>query len=322
MKKILFILLALFFISNVSAFAPLSHTEIDEDLFNQSSSKIIESCRPYESEFKLGSLTPDLAVIYYYSNGGKDYKLTHNWNFADEVMRNAVTQDEICFAYGIAAHLIADSVSHNQMVPTAIKKVYIPNWLLHPLLEQKYDSVRASKHPNLKNSSNHVMDALYGSKGDRYASMVQKALGTNTDIDAKNELVKLSISLGTFFQTQYKPTGGTLIFKIYPAIAKLTYILYPIIGNVNSGNLDLYYDRAVELEVSSFSNWGSRYQISPHGFDTLNEADNSANIFTWIYVLIAFGIPVGLALWRKSWWYLMFIPVLLILEVVIVYILI
>lgn len=324
MKKLLIIILAsIFLISVVSAWAPSTHYQLTEDLFNNSNSKIIEQCQPYKDAFLLGAVAPDITVIYYYSEGGKEYKLTHNWNFADEVMQQARTQDEICFAYGIASHLIADSVSHNMAVPDSIKKTKIPNWVLHPLLEQKYDSVIRSQDKTLADRTSHMMDALKTSRGERYINMMQVALGENTGIDVKSEMYKLALSLDSkdFYDEQYAPSGGTIIFKLYPYVADFTELIYPIVGNIRAGDISRYYDRTEELMMNSYSNWGSRYQVSPHGFFALAEADQTAKLFNWVYLIIALGIPLGISIWRKNWKYMLLIPAIIILEIVIVYML-
>jgi len=323
MKKLFLILfISIFLLSPlVSSWGPATHTRLANELFENPQSKIITDCLPYKDAFLMGSMTPDITVIYYYSSGGKNYQLTHNHNFADEVMAQARTDEERCFAYGIEAHLIADSVSHNMAVPKAIKKTFIPNWLVHPLLEQKYDAVMMRRYPGLENQSEHMMDALFGSNGDRYVEMVEKALGDNIDFDVKSDMTKLAYALGGFYEESYKPRGETFIFKIYPYVADLTVFLEPILGSINVGETEFYFDKAQELLENSYNNWGSRYQISPHGFGTLKEADRTATLFNFVWILLMF-LPTGLFIFFKKrfrWRYLAFIPLMLLILILVIY---
>ena len=315
-----FILLMLFPL--VQSWGPSTHTKLVNDLFDNQESKIIQDCENYKDAFLLGSISPDLSVIFYYSEGGQNYKLTHNHNFANEVMQEAVTPDEVCFAYGITAHHLPDSISHNMAVPKAIKSTFMSNWILHPLLEAKYDAYQLKNTEGLRNQTEHMMDALYGPKGDRYAEMIQNALGDNVNIDVKNELVKLSFSLGTFYDSSYKPRGETFIFKAYPYISRFTVFLEPIFGGTNSGDTKLYFEKSEEILTNAYNNWGSRYQISPHGFSALKDADSFAKWFNWIYVIILILPSALLIFFTRKWWWIFLIPLVFVIEVVIVYILI
>jgi len=325
MRKNLLLVLILFLLlvtPSILAWGPSTHSKLVSSLFDNPESKIIQDCEPYKDAFLLGSVTPDLSVIFYYTNGGENYKLTHNHNFANEVMQQAVTPDEVCFAYGISAHQITDSVSHNLAVPSAIRGTFIPNWLIHPLLEQKYDAYQLKHTEGLREQTEHMMDALYGEKGDRYVEMVQDALGENVDLDVKNEMVKLSYALGSFYDEVYKPRGETFIFKVYPYLSKFTVILEPILGGTNSGDTELYFEKSEELLTNAYNNWGSRYQISPHGFSALKEADSFANWFNWIYIIIMI-LPSALLIWiTRKWWWIFLIPIVFIIELFVVYALI
>lgn len=322
-NKVFLVFGLLFFLAlipMVSAWGPGGHTYLANQVFENVDSKIIKDCLPYKDAFMLGSMTPDITVIFYYSQGGADYQLTHNWNFQEEVMSRAQTPDEVCFAYGIGAHLIADTISHNIAVPSAIEESKIPNWLIHPLLEQKYDASLFNRYEGLKNESEHVMDALYGEKGDRYVELVENALGENVDFDVKSEMTKLAISLNGFYDETYKPRGETFIFKAYPAIAKLTIWLQPIFGDSNSGDVDFAFEKAEELMTESYNNWGARYQLSPHGFESLKSANQSANAFNFIYILLML-LPSAILIYKtKKWRWAFLIPAMLLLEIVFVYI--
>ena len=308
----------------VSAWGPHTHNALSESIFYSSDNEIAKLCSSTElnrAAYRLGAEAPDLTVIFYYSQGGKEYRLSHNWNFQQEIMAKALTDDEKCFAYGIASHLISDGISHTESVPLGIVRSKIPNWLAHPLLEKKYDSYLVLKNPELLETTPHMMDALFGEKGERYVQMMEEAMGENSQIDVMSEMTKLSIALGTFYDGQFKPEGQTWIFKTYPAIDKFTNLLAPIIGSANSDNMDEYYMKSEESILNTFTNWGARYQISPHGFEELSEANEGIGIYTTIILFLIFALPILFTITFNKKWILLLIPALLVAFIVIAYIL-
>ena len=142
MKKVILILFMsmMLIVPLTSAWGPNSHNRIldlVEEKFEDN--QILEMCYANEENrqaLTAGAMIPDIAVVFYYVEGGRDYKLTHNWNFQQEVLSRAVTDDEKCFAYGIAFHLIADNLVHKKVIPKKIASIKVPNWLAHPLMEK------------------------------------------------------------------------------------------------------------------------------------------------------------------------------------------
>jgi hypothetical protein len=323
--SMIFGIIFLSMLSMISAWSPESHVYIGNAMFDEANPpSIIKDCMPYRDSFLAGELSPDISVVYYYSENGKEYRTMHNWNYANSMFQQAVTQDELCFAYGFSSHLIQDSVSHNEVVPGAIKKTGITNNFLHPLLEKKYGSAIANAHPEIKNITAHALDIMSTAKGTRYIEMMQKSLGENTNLDAKNEVAKLQIAVGgnSFFESSYKPRGETLIFRAYPIINTFTNWIQPIVGSVNLPNVDFYFIKARELTENSMNNWGARYQISPHGFDALSSADASVKWFNWIYYLVLFLPSALLIYYTRKWWWIFLVPVVFILEMLIIYMII
>lgn len=314
---VLFILLAL---NTAVAWGPHGHTWIANDLFEKQESEIVRMCTPHRAAFLAGCEIPDITVVYYYTEGGKDYRATHNWNFQQEVMSQAVTEDEVCFAYGIGQHLITDSVAHTDVVPNAIVDTTVPNWLIHPILEKKYDSVLVAQYPGVTEETPHMLDAMYGPKGDRYFEMVEYALGENVRIDVKSDTTKLSYALGSFYETAYKPRGESWMFKMYPYLDDLTNKLQPLVGDVNVGNVEFAFDKASSLTTSTYNNWGTRYQLSPHGFTELNAANEKANssVFGWFLILAVLS-PLILVYYFNRWVFLLISPVLIMLMLIITY---
>lgn len=306
----------------VESWGPHTHNRINTEILHENTTTIGIMCGANElnkQAYLLGVMIPDITVIYYFEEGGREYRLSHNWLFQQECMSQAKSDDEKCMCWGISAHLIQDGISHMQAVPKAIEKFRIPNWLLHPLLEKKVDSALALKHPELITSTPRMMDALDGPQGERYIEMIEYAMGENSEINVKNELTKLRIALDSFYESQFRPTGDTWIFETYSRIDKLTNYLAPYIGTMNFASIDFYYEKSKEQTVNTFNNWGTRYQISPHGFTELSSADKgTANTFTWVFIL-AVSLPLLLAYWKRQPLYLLLSPLIIILLIVGVY---
>lgn len=325
-SKVIILIITFLLIPTVLSFGPHTHNQLNTELLNEASSPITKLCSENlvnRQAFLLGVVAPDITVIFYYTNNGENYRLTHNWNFQQKLMAEAIKDNEKCFAWGVGAHLIQDSISHTQAVPLAIEEEGVKNWMLHPLLEKRYDSELVSRNPKLLDSTPRMMDALSSPEGDRYVEMIENALGEDSSVNVRETLNQLRIALGSFYETQYqKPgtaTGDTWIFEAYNSIDKFTNFINPYIGAVSSGNMDYYYKKSKRETDSVFNNWGARYQISPHGFTELKAADNKTGN-TLMYWLIGLAvIPVVVTLFRKNTLYLLLIPLLWILYIVIVY---
>ena len=315
----LFVLLIL---PTVESWGVHTHNRLAEEILHENTTTIGIMCGANElnkQAYLLGCVAPDLSVIYYFEEGGKEYRLSHNFNFQQEIMSRAKTEDERCFAWGISAHLIQDGIAHTQAVPKGIEKYHIPNWLLHPLIEKKYDSAIALKYPSLITSTPRMMDALDGPQGERYIEMIDYAMGENSELNVKNELTKLRIALDSFYESQFRPSGDTWIFEAYSRIDKLTNFLAPYIGTMNFGSIDHYYEKSKEQTENVFNNWGTRYQISPHGFTELSTADKgTANTFTWIFIIVV-SLPLLLAYWKRQPLYILLSPLMIILLIIGVY---
>lgn len=241
-----------------------------------------------EIAFRSGSMTPDITVTRYYSEGGKEYKLTHNFLFQQELLNEARTDDEKCLAYGVMAHLIQDSVSHTDAVPKKIEKSNIKNVWLHPLLEKKYDSEISKLHPELKEQVPHILDAYYGQKGDRYIQMVENALGTNIEFDVKQEIDNLRVAFGDYYTEGMAPTENVnSIFILYTYVNSLTDFIHPYVAKASISDVNAYVTKIGDLTINTFNNLGARYSMSPHGFSELEQADQKAgNFVSYLLILI------------------------------------
>ncbi|MGC9309939.1 MAG: zinc dependent phospholipase C family protein [Candidatus Nanoarchaeia archaeon] len=339
MRKLKISIICLLFLVLLSpgslAYGPHFHNYITNQLKEQGQEiEIIKDCLDggiNEEAFRAGSIVPDITVIYYFTEGGKNYKATHNWNFQQELLSQANTEDEKCFAYGVAAHLLEDSIAHTDNIPKKIESTRVPNWILHPLLEKKYDSELALKRPEIVNQSIHMMDALvYGDKRDRYIQMIQNTLGENTDIDVKMNVDRLAAFTGSFYKEGFRPPENRSIFSLYKYIDSLTNFLHPYIVTGTVGDLDLYVDKNIQTGLNVFRNWGAQYLYtsSPHGFSELEKADREASwlipLILLLLIAISVTIPILLMVWRRNFWYsllfLLIIPIILI-SIAVIYVL-
>ena len=325
MKKslILLILMALPLLLSTTAVAwgPAVHSHItDELLDNPGNGEILLMCAATQDNraaFLAGAMIPDITVVYYFEKGGETYRATHNWNFFQEVYGQAVTDNEKAFAYGIASHLIADSVAHQSVVPDTIKRTGVPNWLVHPLIEQKYDSYIMSKIPGLEEKSENMFAAVTtGPHKDRYIQMVQTALGRlNTDLNVPEHIAKLASAFGAFYEEGMAPRG-TGIFVFYPSIRAICNAVQPLSNIIDVERLDAELDKTISLNYNTFNdNWGSIYSMVPHGFDEIAEADKEAvwfNISITIYILSIFITPILVYYFTKR---ILYVPIIILVLV-------
>ena len=309
-----------------------THTWIVEQLFDNPTGFIAdyagdEVCK---RAFLAGSMVPDITVAYYFAEGGSKYRATHNWNFQYGVMSQANTKDEQAFAYGIASHLIADSISHTMCIPERIHAYHIPNWLIHPLTEKKYDSLLAQANPGLKQKSKHMLDAVlkgeaflapgetlaqHNARADRYIKMIEGAL-MDPSFDVEKNLIRLAFALDSFYQDGKAPSGGG-IFALYPAIDALTDLVYPLAGG-GMDQVQFYVDKALQENRNTLTttNWGTHNEMfpRPHGFDELTAADKSAvaifDVLFFTFIIMMFALPIFLMWWRREPRFLIFIPLL------------
>jgi hypothetical protein len=317
-----FILFPIMLSSIASAWGPAVHTYItDEVLSDTKGSAILDLCASSQAcreAFMAGSEIPDITVVYYFENNGQHYRATHNWNFQENIMAQADKNipHEVAFAYGVAQHLISDSIAHQDVVPTSIMLNNVPNWLLHPLLEQKYDSYVKESHPYLTEKSKHMFDAIiYGPYGKRYIDMVTNALPSGSEsINVREHVIKLAAAFGSF----YKEGGAFVpenvgIFGLYPFITSCADVISPYTSISGVEGINAALQKTLDQNYNTFTTgWGAKNSFIPHGFDDLRTADDDSglifSITFGIYVLSIFIIPILAYLYFKR---LIVIPVTL-----------
>ena len=87
------------------------------------SPKIQQAIKKFPKLVLAGACLPDLAVV------AKAFNSTHQWHKAEQMMQNAVTDEEIAIAVGYSSHLFVDVVAHNHFVPAHEAKWAHINWL-------------------------------------------------------------------------------------------------------------------------------------------------------------------------------------------------
>ena len=92
---------------------------------------------------------------------------------------------------------------------------------------------------------------------------------------------------------------------------------------MNVGNVEFAFDKASTLTTSTYNNWGTRYQLSPHGFTELNEANEKANtsVFGWLLILVVLS-PLILVYYFNRWIFLLLSTIIIMLILVGIYILV
>lgn len=190
-------ILFLLIINNVSAWFPNTHSYIIDKVKENEEIKnsYLEICfdnAENERAFRAGAILPDITAVNYFN---EKYRKTHDWNFQKDILANAVSQDEKCLAYGVAFHLISDSIAHEKLIPLKIEKSKLPGWLTHSLIEERYDAYLIQKNSNLIDESKKSLDAFYSFKGEKYIEDIQDALGI--DLNVKSKINQLNFIIRT-----------------------------------------------------------------------------------------------------------------------------
>lgn len=144
------------------AWGPYTHDYINEQVLSDSrlsGSSIAQLINNNRQCYNSGFVATDISVIYYYTEGEK-YEATHSWRFQKAMMTSASNDCERAFAYGIAAHLIQDSVAHNTFIPDKIRETMIPNAIIHPIEEAKIEAWIIKNEPAVFAQGQHDLDWL------------------------------------------------------------------------------------------------------------------------------------------------------------------
>src|SRR3990167_2331556 len=252
-------------------------------------------CSNYQREFIAGAVCTDFTVDLYVVENGRGYLVMHNWNTQQRIMTQAVNDAERCLAHGASAHLIQDSIWHNNIIPDAITSSGFRNIPYHPLYELQ-DELYLQRTDRQTVEIMKRACTLFEEK-PRYSDMFQNALGQQgvTNINVKERMKVMANLMGT--DTFYGGSGEFSGYKnnIFYGIAQVaasaiqTYPADQITGGQEATN------RMHQI----YASFGDRFTCddnfcpaNPHGFESLEQADAGAG-YTQIIVI---GSLLGAAL--------------------------
>lgn len=278
-KKTLILLCFLLTISPAYAWGEATHECIvNQALSNPAlaNSPIAQLIKSNRGCFDSGFASTDMTIIYYYTNGGQNYLATHTWAYSDKMMSLASNDCEKAFAYGIEAHLIADSISHNYMVPHAITSFpYLPNTPIHMVTEGAYEGYIMSQSPECYYQVQHSLDTLQNDP--QLMTKVQQAVDSDGgNFNVSQEVGVLANALGSpdgFYSKLFNIPG------IYSIVVDALRYVYPV------QTIQPYYDQALAETVRIFQPQyhDERYNYDPSGFRALANADSQV---MWIWAIV------------------------------------
>lgn len=143
------------------AWGPYTHGYINKMAIDDPNfrGQIADTIRNYREYYDACFIASDITVWYYYTSGSR-YEATHSWEFQEEFMSKATRPQEKACAYGIAAHLIQDSVSHNEFVPKKIRETYFPNFPGHVMAEGEIEVWVIDQHPDVFERYRNAMNVI------------------------------------------------------------------------------------------------------------------------------------------------------------------
>ena len=111
---IIVIVLNVFFADTAHAWGFETHISIGLKILGNTTFHIINN---YPAHFLLGNIFPDFFNLFKNYSALKKSLNTHSWQTVSALFSAADKDSEKSFAYGYAAHLSADIVAHNYLVP-------------------------------------------------------------------------------------------------------------------------------------------------------------------------------------------------------------
>jgi len=283
--KYLAVIISLMVIGNVVlAFSPSGHIWITEKFFEKyPNNDVVRLCSDYKREFRAGSIMPDITVFFYFTEGGKNYLATHNWNFQQRVMTQAVNDAERCYAWGIASHLISDAHVHNGFIADEIQSKLIPNIPLHPLIEaqdelylQRNDRITV----DIMSQSLRIMQ-----DNPRLVEITQNALGQGSPINVKSLTAELSSVLGDFYSSAYVPSNPSMFYGIWKFLGNTI--------SIDPQQMIISRDGSVDDHDKIFRNFALRFSCDqdfcpaePHGFNRLEYVEGQAALFRALGIIV------------------------------------
>lgn len=224
--------------SNVSAFIIDQHGSIGRDAIAQtSSSPITQEILQYEDYYHMCNIITDISVVGYFTidaeeeDGffdkffkalsfriGRTYRATHSQNACLRALSEAEnTKQRVC-GYGLCSHLVQDDISHNQGVPSAIRKTRLYNGVVHSIKEIHDKNLFTNQADRVY--SRQILDLAYEEEIQSYLEDVLVEDPAFSDVNVREMI--------DFFVNQVQPEAEyRLGFRAFFALP--TYIYWVIL---------------------------------------------------------------------------------------------
>jgi len=323
--------------NNLKNYSGKTHMYINDKMIEQLPSSPIKDIITNNRQcFDAGFISVDVTVFYYFSSGMRSkYEATHSGSFCDELMRLSETDCQRAFAYGCWAHLIQDSVSHNEYVYERIKTYFAPNFPFHPIFELTPEAHIIKTHGESYTRLQYSLKPLLNDP--ILMNKFQQAVSKLTVINVKDEVKRFDEVIGDpeGFYTRafgipdvYKTfaygnrTYGLIFLvsgiglvglslkykKRFFLILPIIFLILPggffliggIAGITSNADFDEYMNKCIDRSISVFqsSGWVTRYNYDPTGFAKLEEASSSV-MFVWYLIGIGLISLISLYVYLK-----------------------
>lgn len=284
MKKLylflIFVLVSVIGIPSALAYGNQGHLNLTDSAITESTSTLAGFLKEHRPACLSGIEYPDVGIFYYYTDF-KAYAGLHNYGTVEQMLRIATTDDQRAFAYCYKLHLAQDAISHNYVIPAAIKKTGIPNYIIHPVKELKIEGYFLNPI-GYKLMENHA----------KYDAFVQEATNKDWSVDAEN----LNRIMGGVAGNLY---SEAFTFDKTSFIGKFEGIIYTGLKYFVSNEQSVPYQKLSILESKKVLE-GQTPSLDPAGAKALEAADAESELWTYLITLIVTVIVFGVS-WKMGW---------------------
>ena len=265
-------------VPSANAWGPNTHVYLLKDILTvlPTTNEAYKFWQIHPDAMLCGLMFPDVTVIYYYLDF-KQYQSTHSWNWLERLWATAGTDRERAFVWGVAFHLVQDSISHNEYIPKKIRETNVLNGIIHPLVEA---SVEAS-YVMFETAS--AMEAV-----DEFLPFVQRTLGK--DMTREAHLFRDIIRSGSFYEEGYAPPKDDLKWQIYRGLLNFAQ------ARIDSSDHLPYLTRAREFSVA-YAQLRLPTLYDPSGAVSLGQADSELT-FSSVLIYLVLGTVIIVVIWR------------------------
>lgn len=145
--SILIIIIAVFALPDISfAWGFETHLSIGMQVLQNSRIDVITGNPQF---FLCGNIFPDLFNLFKDFSSFKKNLPTHSWQTVSKMFSDIRSEEEQAFAYGYSAHLSADIIAHNNMVPQHIAYVDAGRMRSHLIFEMAEESMHYNRYSKM-----------------------------------------------------------------------------------------------------------------------------------------------------------------------------